>query len=246
MSRLPDNLPSILRSHGLRVVVVPGWRRRGRPASTGGFNPVGVLWHHTATSATWLVATVLRLLVGGRSDLAGPLAQLGLGRDGTVYVIAAGRANHAGEARSFGTVAAGDGNELYIGIEAFNNGLGEPWPSVQYQAFVLLSAILCVEVTKNSANTVNAHRETSVTGKIDPKGIDMTRARHDVAVKIGEITEPEYTYTRGARLDHALQDLRRQRRVTKNEGRLAHIQAAIAAIRLIKPAKVLKTHDPNS
>ncbi len=62
MNRLPDNTPEILRRHGLKVKVVPGWKTRGRPASTGGFNPVGVLCHHTATTVAWTVAAVLRLL----------------------------------------------------------------------------------------------------------------------------------------------------------------------------------------
>lgn len=243
MSRLPDDLPTILRSHGLKVVVVPGWRKRGRPASTGGFSPVGVLCHHTATAVQVLVASVLRLLVGGRSDLPGPLAQLGLGRDGTVYIIAAGRANHAGKAKSSGTVAAGDGNELYIGIEAFNNGVGEKFSAVQYAAYVLLCAVLSVEITKNSANTVRGHKETSVTGKIDPT-FDMDKFRNEVAVKMGEITEPDYVYTRGPSLDHALSDLRREKRRLKNLGRsettrFKKVQATIAALRLIKPAKVV-------
>lgn len=234
MSRLPDNLPKILRSYGLTVVVVPGWRYRGRPASTGTFNPVGVLCHHSATSIRATVAAVLRLLVGGRSDLPGPLAHLGLGRDGTVYVIAAGRANHAGKARSSGTVAAGDGNSLYIGIEAFNDGLGEKWPEVQYNAYVLLCAVLSVEITKNSPNTVRGHKETSVTGKIDPR-FDMDAFRSKVAIKMGQIQQPDdVTVTRGVRVDHALADLR----AAKGKGeRLKNIQAAIAALKLIKPAQ---------
>lgn len=241
--KLPRNTPKILRSYGLKVVVVPGWRLRGRPASTGNLSPVGVLCHHTATAATSLVASVLRLLVVGRSDLPGPLAQFGLGRDGTVYLIAAGRANHAGEAKSSGTVAAGDGNALYWGIEAFNNGLGEPYPAAQYNAYTLLCAVLSVRFTKNTANTVRGHKETSVTGKIDPR-FDMNFFRSKVAAKMSELTSgsvPEYHRTRGRLVDHALGDLRK----AKGKGeRAKNIQAAIAALKLIKPARVLKTHEP--
>lgn len=247
-NRLPDDLPKILRSHGLKVVVVPGWKTRGRPASTGGFSPVGVLCHHTATSIHWLIAAVLRLLVGGRSDLPGPLAQLGLGRDGTVYIIASGRANHAGDARASGTVSEGDGNSLYIGIEAFNNGIGEPWPAVQYNAYVLLCAVLCVEVTKNSANTVRAHKETSRTGKVDVK-FNMDEFRAKVANKMVEIqTRKVPTYSRGARIDHALKDLRlarRQAQKSNADGRARKIQAAIAALKLVKPAEQNDHHSGN-
>ena len=168
VNRLPSTLPKILRDAGLKVVEHDGWQTRGRPASTGAFTPVGVLCHHTATARSSSDAAVVSLLIRGRSDLPGPLCHLGLSRDGTVHVIAAGRANHAGKAKSSGTVAGGDGNRLYIGIEAFNDGVGEKWPAVQYDAYVKLAATLCQQVTHNSVQTVRGHKETSVTGKIDP------------------------------------------------------------------------------
>lgn len=177
---LPSDTPTRLRAAGLKVVAVPGWRTRGRPASTGSFNPVGVLCHHTATSKASSVAAVIRLLIAGRSDLPGPLCHFGLGRDGTVYLIAAGRANHAGVAKASGSVAAGDGNTLYIGIEAFNDGVGEPWSAEQMDAYALLAATLSKEITGSSVNTVRGHKETSVTGKIDPT-FNMDTFREKVA-----------------------------------------------------------------
>lgn len=189
--RLPANTPALLRAAGLTVVEVDGWETRGRPASTGGFAPVGVLCHHTATSKASPDAAVIRLLVMGRSDLPGPLCHFGLGRNGTVYVIASGRANHAGKAKASGTVAAGDGNSLYIGVEAFNDGRGEPWPSAQYDAYVLLCAALSKKITGNSVNTVRAHKETSVTGKIDPTfSMDAFRSRVAAAMERLSATKP--------------------------------------------------------
>lgn len=242
MSNLPATLPQTLREHGLKVVEVPGWKTRGRPASTGGFDPVGVLCHHTATSTSSSVAAVLRLLVDGRGGvdpLPGPLCQLGLGRDGTVYMIAAGRANHAGVAKASGTVGAGDGNELYIGIEAFNNGVGEQWQDVQYQAYILLCAVLSKEITHNSFHTVSGHKETSITGKIDPT-FDMANFRTQVHKKMDTLDQPDTVMSRGERIDHALQDLRRAREAAERHGnkvRVEKIQATIAALKLIKPAK---------
>src|SRR5690606_25838951 len=87
-----------LRAAGLKVVEVDGWKNRGRPASTGHFDPKGASTvHHTGslTSAS-NPAAGLSLLINGRSDLPGPLCQIATAYDGTVYVIAAGRANHAG------------------------------------------------------------------------------------------------------------------------------------------------------
>jgi endonuclease/exonuclease/phosphatase family metal-dependent hydrolase len=187
MANLPSNLPTILRNAGLKVVEVAGWKTRGRP---GPFAPVGVLCHHTATKKSSSDSNVVNLLKNGRSDLPGPLAQFGLARDGTVYIIAAGRSNHAGKAKASGTVAAGDGNTLYIGIEAFNDGVGEPWPAAQRNAYVRLAAVLSVKITGSSSQTVRGHKETSVTGKIDPRGIDMGKFRSDVSAEMKRLTSP--------------------------------------------------------
>lgn len=189
---LPSNTPDILRSAGLKVKVHSGWLTRGRP---GGLNPTGVLCHHTATGPNSSDSNVLNLLIRGRSDLAGPLCNLGLDRDGVVHIIAAGRANHAGRAKASGSMAAASsGNGVYIGIEAFNAGTGEKWNKKQYDAYVLLCAVLSVKITGNSVNTVRAHRETSVTGKIDPFGptpyensFDMNKFRSRVDEQIKKL-----------------------------------------------------------
>lgn len=185
--RLPANTPAILRAAGLTVVEVDGWQTRGRPVSTGEFSPSGVLCHHTATGPKNSNAAVVKLLVNGRSDLPGPLAQFGLARNGTVYLIASGRANHAGKAKASGNMPAGDGNEEYIGIEAFNDGVGEPWSNIQKNAYALLCAVLSVKITHNSEKSVRGHKETSVTGKIDPK-FDMVAFRSAVKAKIEALT----------------------------------------------------------
>lgn len=128
----------------------------------------GTIWHHTATSLSASDAAVVGLLRYGRPGLSGPLAQLGLGRDGTFYVIAAGKANHNG----YGTY----GNQT-IGIEAFNSGVGEPWPAAQYDAWVKGTAALA---DAGWAVALLGHKESDPTRKIDPAGIDMNKARYDV------------------------------------------------------------------
>lgn len=122
-------LPQVLKSAGLKVAEQPGWVTRGR----GDMGTVrGVMCHHTATASRKNMPT-LGLLTTGRDDLPGPLAQLGLARDGTYYVIAAGRANHAGPGRWKGVTT---GNSSFIGIEAENSGLAnDPWPEVQIDAY---------------------------------------------------------------------------------------------------------------
>lgn len=174
------DLATACRKSGLTVVELSGWQTRARPAYTGGFTPKGVLAHHTGSPsgltdglpyAQWM-ATV------GRSDLPAPLAQLGLGGDSTVYVLAAGRSNHAGTAKAFGGwVSAGDANSQLLGIEAMHPGAG-PWP--QYNAYVALCAALCDHYGWPRSH-VAGHKETSITGKVDPGGIDMGAFRADIA-----------------------------------------------------------------
>lgn len=122
-------LSSVLESAGLKVAMEPGWESRGR----GDVGKIfGVICHHTAGATNGNMPS-LRLLKEGRSDLAGPLCQLGLGRDGTYYVVAAGRANHAGKGIWQGIA---NGNSNFIGIEAENTGLtSDPWPDIQMEAY---------------------------------------------------------------------------------------------------------------
>ncbi|MBO0743620.1 MAG: N-acetylmuramoyl-L-alanine amidase [Candidatus Dormibacteraeota bacterium] len=184
------NLAQVLRNAGLTVVEIDGWRTRRRP---GAFNPVGVMWHHTGSSANGR-AYAAGILVTGRSDLPGPLCQLSIDRQGVVYVIAAGRANHAGSARANGSVASGDGNTLYIGIEFQISGT-EPWTQVQRQAGIRVTVAILRNVTRTSERTVAGHFETSTTGKWDPgdpngvqfrdkRVLDMSRVRADVAATL--------------------------------------------------------------
>jgi peptidoglycan hydrolase-like protein with peptidoglycan-binding domain len=123
-------LPDVLKAAGLKVALPPGWESRGR----GDVGKIfGVICHHTAGPRTGNMPS-LHTLITGRPDLSGPLAQLGLGRDGTYYVIAAGRCNHAGPGIWQGITT---GNTSFIGIEAENTGKADdfPWPEIQIDAY---------------------------------------------------------------------------------------------------------------
>jgi hypothetical protein len=186
--RFQTNLAQALTAGGLHVIALDGWKTRGRPSSTGNFTPVGVLWHHTGPGvfglrgAQWMARE-------GRSDLPAPLCQLSIDRDGTVYVLAAGRANHAGKAKSSGTVAAGDGNALYIGVECMNSGT-EGWSKPQYDAMVKTGAVLA-RMLGTSVRAQRAHKETSVTGKWDPGMLDMNKFRADIAAVLAAKSAPK-------------------------------------------------------
>jgi hypothetical protein len=115
---------------GLRVVEADGWENRGRTWSV--LRPDYVVCHHTAASID-----VDKLLIEGRSDLPGPLANLALHRDGTVVLLASGLANHVGTAtissdQAWGIEATGPIPTGNTGIDAFPN----------YQAYVTLVAAI--------------------------------------------------------------------------------------------------------
>ncbi len=122
-------LPDVLKKSGLKVALVAGWESRGH----GDMGPIhGIICHHTGTSTAGNMPT-LNTLINGRSDLPGPLAQVGLGRDGTYYVLASGRCNHAGKGIWKGITT---GNTNFIGIEAENGGkLTDSWPPIQLNAY---------------------------------------------------------------------------------------------------------------
>lgn len=155
-------LPQVLRSAGLKVAEQPGWLSRGGAMGT----VRGVICHHTAGARSGNMPS-LNLITRGRSDLPGPLAQLGLGRDGTYYVIAAGRANHAGRGSWRGLTT---GNSSFIGIEAENCGVrDDPWPEVQIEAYAQGVAAILRHIGAD-AEMCCGHKEFALPRgrKIDP------------------------------------------------------------------------------
>ncbi|WP_432787795.1 peptidoglycan recognition protein family protein [Novosphingobium rhizosphaerae] len=178
-------MPAVLEAAGLKVAETPGWRSRGR-AEMGTVR--GVMCHHTATAAPGNMPT-LKTLINGRSDLPGPLAQLGLGRDGTFYVIAAGRANHAGAGYWEGIKY---GNSSFIGIEAENSGLAnDPWPDIQMDAYHRGVAALLAHIGADAGKCCG-HKEYALPkGRKPDPSFDMPTFRSSVAAFLsGKTPEP--------------------------------------------------------
>lgn len=204
----PDQFLTILRREGVRVAEYPGWRTNERDDETGKpFGPVHmILNHHTVATAS------LNVVAKGRSDLPGPLAHAHLNKTGLVTLVGAGRANHAGlmaknayesflnelsvhpfPDKSTGTV---DGNDVSYGIEIENLGDNDDvYPEAQYDAVVRFNAAIARHYGW-SADSVACHKETSVEGKVDPRGpvagygvrgrfmFTPTRLRLDVAERL--------------------------------------------------------------
>lgn len=204
-------LVKALKDEGVKVVEVRDWENHERDDETGKtFGPVkGVLIHHTVTSGT---QNSVDICYDGYAALPGPLCHGVIAKDGTVYLISKGRANHAGggdpnvldavESESYGdyppasryhdgSAGAVDGNDVFYGFECINLGDGDdPWPAAQVEAMVKASAAICRHFGWK-AKSVIAHKEWS-DWKSDPRGIDMKDFRARVQkVLDGGVTPPK-------------------------------------------------------
>lgn len=173
-------LPQVLKDAGLKVALVDGWQTRGRREMG---EVKGVICHYTEGRRHGNMPSLDSLIRGreaspGAEALPGPLSQLGLGRDGTYYVIAAGLANHAGVGAWQGIST---GNTNFIGIEAENTGGRDdfPWPAVQVDAYQRGVAAILGHVGRG-AEFCAGHKEYAPTRKKDPD-FDMNDFRAVVA-----------------------------------------------------------------
>lgn len=142
---------------GYPVVEVAGWQQRGH----GGMRVVeGIVNHHTADGPNGNYPS-LNIVRSGRAGLRGPLSHLGLGRDGTIFVIAAGLSYHAG-ASTWANFR--DLNDEFIGIEAESVGTRDDWSGHQRDCYPRLNAALLYYM-KRKADRVCAHKECCI-----PKG----------------------------------------------------------------------------
>ncbi len=167
--------PDVFDRANLKYSEYADWRNRGH----GDMGKVrGVIIHHTAGSRSGNMPS-LDLLVKGRPDLSGPLAHLGLGRDGTFYIVAAGRTYHAGEGKWRGVT----GNRSFIGIEVENHGTADDsYPDIQIDSLRRgVAAIL--QHTGIDPIMVCGHREFAPGRKIDPLW-DLAKFREDVALLV--------------------------------------------------------------
>ena len=164
-------LADVARRTGFPVEEVSGWRTRGREAQAA---VDGIVCHHTATPKSVKGDyPTLRVVRDGHGSLPGPLSHFGLGRGGTIYVIAAGRCNHNAPSTS-----PQHTNSRSIGIEAENSGRSDdPWSDVQKRAYVALVAELAREFDL-PVSRIKGHKEVN-TAKNDPT-FNMATFRQEV------------------------------------------------------------------
>ena len=190
-----------LRAEGLTVVEVGSWKTHNR-SGHGDWGPLnGILVHHTVTKGTQSTVNICR---DGYSELPGPLCHGVIGKDGVIYLVGYGRANHAGggdprvldavtyenyvtspPATRYGQGDAGavDGNARLYGFECENMGDGkDPWPAKQVEAIVRAGAALCRAHGWGSKSVIGHHEWSNQ--KNDPRGFTMPAIRARVAERL--------------------------------------------------------------
>ena len=160
-------LAARLRHYGLTVVEVAGWQTRGNEFPV---RPDGAVRHWTAGPATG-ETPCLGVVTNGRSDLPGPLCNAYQSRRvdsnglDVVYVVAAGKANHAGA----GTWNGISGNYKLLGLEIEWSGPNEAFANVRRRKLTseLIMRALMDCCTGTNDNDACEHREYAPTRKID-------------------------------------------------------------------------------
>ena len=155
-----------LRSVGLNVVPVSGWEARGRAL---GYDPRLIVDHHTA-GGVGSNAPSLDICTHGRkgpNPVVGPLCNILTGRDGTVFVIASGISNNAGEG-GYPRLGASH-NRHTIGHEVEHAGRLdlERINLDQLEVVALVDAVICREMRWDATHCV-AHKEWAPGRKTDP------------------------------------------------------------------------------
>ena len=162
------DLADVLRRAGLRVREVDGWQQRQRGgAGYGQADPIGIVVHHTASSSGWDGQPDVSFLALD-CDVA-PMSNLYVDRSGQWWVLAGGATNTNGSGGPWGPIPLDSANSRVIGIEAGNNGIGEPWPEVMQDAYVAGVAALADAYGVEAANILS-HQEWAPTRKVDPAG----------------------------------------------------------------------------
>lgn len=164
----------LARQAGLTVTFEPGWETRSNGYAG---NYVGFLAHHTATPSSLTNPFPSRkLLRDGRPDLKGPLCNSAGPADGSIHIVAANAANHAGASggRAMGPLPVTTlfntrvwGHEIdYAGVVPML--AGQYHAAAVWAHCVLVALVEFGQIPVFDPQRARLHAETSVTGKWDP------------------------------------------------------------------------------
>jgi hypothetical protein len=144
--------------------------------------------HHTASPRASSLQTNLHVVTNGNGVGPGPIAQVLIWRDGACYLIADGKANHAGAGGPWGWLPLSPPGQLStanartVGFECVNDGVGEPWSTAQVVAMEIAAAAVLRHIGQG-ADRCLMHSEWAPSRKIDPAGPNSR-----VTLKPGSLT----------------------------------------------------------
>lgn len=211
------DLPDVVARAGLNYGLWPGWETRSR--SSGGYDAVwGIGTHHDAGAPSQSLNSRCSYAWDNADDR--PIGALWLHSDGFVMIGAAGATNTQGKGgprlTTKGTIPLDAGNRYTFSIEASNDGVGQPWPTVQQDAYVKLVVALCQRFGLTPGD-VFAHFEWT-NRKIDPAGNsryaqggnswNMDQFRSDVFTKLYPPPDPVNPLPGGSDVFHPVQPYR--------------------------------------
>lgn len=168
-----------LRKYDVPVEVVAGASTRGAANIT----PKVFVGHHTAGPSTGDRPS-LNIVIHGRPDLDGPLANVFLTRGGVAVIVACGTSNNAGAGGFRGVT----GNQNTAACEAESAGQGD-WTSLQLRNYPRVAAAF-LDVMGRDASWYCSHRTWAPTRKIDPKGLSDDWMRVRVAALLANPAPP--------------------------------------------------------
>jgi hypothetical protein len=174
---------------GIETVEVAGWRTR----SAGSYGPRGSVNHHTAGGKNGAVPS-LATVIFGRTDVPGPLVQVLQSREPVgwdkAYLIAAGRANHAGKGGWNGL----SGNSSVGGLEVEHVGTGTVSVLRLEVSARIQAALLEAPGSSRDAGFCCQHAEWAPTRKVDFRDLspwNVHTFRQRVAFWIGRQAEED-------------------------------------------------------
>jgi hypothetical protein len=238
-----------LRAGGVTVREASGWQSRGN-GQTAAYG--GGLVHHTATGFGIAVpgSGPGGLLINGRPDLSGPLCNYAGNEDGSITVIAAHPANHAGASggRAMGPLPVTSlFNKRVLGLEIVYPGT-EPMRPAQYHAALVWAKAVADVCSGGDIERIRAHAETSITGKWDPgeksgRTINMTTFRNAAKNLETGLTPEERQWLKFVR--DRIAGVLPQRYYVSDPKRPGTIREVAASTPGARPAHALDTLDGN-
>lgn len=169
----PVWLADVLREAGLPVVEMPGWKNHGH----GDFGWIwGSMYHHTGSNGT-----SAEFCSRGRVDLAGPICNVHVNREGVMTMVAVGIAWHGGSG-SYPGIPRDTANWHTIGFEVQYDG--KAITQKQRENMIIAMAAISKKLGRTANQSVVGHKEYSDMGKWDPGNVDMNDVRRKVQAQI--------------------------------------------------------------